>query len=205
MSIHESSLFPGGVFPPAPGVHRLSVEQYHKMIETGVLSDDDRVELIDGLILEMSPIGSPHAYVVQELIHVLWGLTAGMWEAFPQQPVTLGTSEPVPDMTVARGTNADYKDHHPGPGEIGLIIEVADSSVELDRRVKSQVYAAAGVPEYWIVNLPERQIEVHRDPRAMDSGTAAYQSREVVPATGKVEVILDGRRFGEIAVAAILP
>jgi Uma2 family endonuclease len=175
------------------------------MIETGVLSEDDRVELIDGLILEMSPIGDSHCYVVQELMLVLQGLTSGTWEIFPQQPVALPKSVPLPDISVARGTNANYKDHRPRPGEIGLIIEVADSSLELDRRVKSQIYAAAGVPDYWIVNLPERQIEVHRDPRAADSGIVAYQSREVVPATGKVELVLDGRRFGEIAVAAILP
>jgi Uma2 family endonuclease len=174
------------------------------MIDAGVLSGDDRVELIDGLLVDMSPIHLPHSYVVRVLSKALSRLTLGAWEVFSQQPITLSTSEPQPDIAVARGSDADYKVRHPGPADIGLAVEVADSSSDNDRKLKRQVYAAAGIAEYWIVNLHDRQIETFRDP--LGSGAeAVYKNHAIIAADGVLTVALDGSRFGEIAVSNILP
>jgi hypothetical protein len=176
------------------------------MIETGILGENDKVELIEGLILEMSPIGSPHSYTVDALYQAIHEILPSGWKVFVQRPVTLATAEPEPDLSVVRGDGADFKAHHPRPADIVLLVEVADSSLEFDRHVKLRMYAAAGVPEYWIVNLRDRQVELHRNPvRAADSSGAAYAPSEVVPASAKIPFNLDGRLRGEIAVATILP
>ena len=175
------------------------------MIDAGVLTENDKVELIEGLLVEMSPIHRPHAYVVQQLSRLLGRLTAGKWEVFQQQPVALPTSEPQPDISVVRGTNDDYKTEHPVPAQIGLLIEVADATLLFDRNVKSKIYAAAAIPEYWIVNLPKRRIEVCRNPQASESGMAAYQSHEVIEADGTLTLTLDDRQVGNISVSSILP
>ena len=94
---------------------------------------------------------------------------------------------------------------NPGPADVGLLVEVADTSLEFDRQVKLRMYAAAGIPEYWIVNLRDRQVETHHDPRAAtESSEAVYNSGETISATGKLLLTLDDGRCGEIAVAAIL-
>lgn len=204
MSIHDASAIFSWTTLPPDNVHRLSVDQYHRMIDAGVLSADDSVELLDGLLFEMSPIRPPHSFVVRALSKVLARLTSGKWEVFQQQPVTLPTSEPQPDLAVARGTDADYKDRHPGPADIGLIVEVAESSLDKDRTLKQQLFAAAGIVEYWIVNIPGRQVEVLRNP-SVNGAESIYQSRNVVPAGETLELILDGKRLGEIVVAEILP
>ncbi len=192
--------FPGG----AP--HRFSVEQYHRMIETGILDETDKVELIEGIIIEKYPVEPPYHYTVYELTAVISDLVGPGWFVRPHSAITLSRAEPEPDISVVRGRNADYKPRNPGPADIGLLIEVADTSLEFDRQVKLRIYAAADIPEYWIVNLRDRQIETHRDPRpAADSTEAAYYSGETTPATGKILLTLDNHRCGEIAVAAILP
>jgi Uma2 family endonuclease len=206
MSIQElHSLGISTVASPPLTPHRFAVEQYHRMIESGVFSDGDRVELLEGLILEMTPIGIPHRYTVQELMKRIMRLLPETWDIFVGQPITLATSEPQPDLTVVRGKNSDYPDRNPGPGDIGLIIEVADSSLQVDRGTKSRIYAATGIPEFWIVDVANRQVEIHRDPRPSEAVGAAYQSCEIILATGKLPLVLDGRSCGEISVAAILP
>ncbi|HEV2971083.1 MAG TPA: Uma2 family endonuclease [Pirellulales bacterium] len=192
--------------PPTPlAPHRFSVEQYHRMIEAGILTTSDRVQLLEGVILEMTPVGIPHMYAVRGMMRAILRLLPNGWDVAVQQPVRLVASEPEPDLSVVRGSYLDYHDHHPGPGEIGLVIEVAESALGLDRGAKARVYAAAGVPEYWIVNLIDRQVEIHRDPRTGESGEPAYQTGEIVPTTGVLKLVLDGRLLGEISVASILP
>ena len=111
-----------------------------------------------------------------------------------------------PTSALFADEHADYKLRNPGPADIGLLIEVADISLEFDRQVKLRTYAAAGIPEYWIANLRDRQVETHRDPRpATESSEAAYNSGKSIPATGKLLLTLDERYRGEIVVAAILP
>ncbi len=204
MSVFEPLSAFGFSSPLALVPHRFTVEQYHRMIETGVLSESDKVQLLEGIILEMTPVGTPHAYTVDALHEEIERLLPAGWKVFMQRPVTLATSEPEPDLSVAVGSRADYKDHHPGPGAIAILIEVADTSLALDRGPKAAVYAAGRIPEYWIVNLTDRQIEVYREPQG-EGTTAAYGSATIILAADKIALNLAGKTCGEITVAAVLP
>jgi Uma2 family endonuclease len=177
MSIHESNSISDFPIPP-PVAHRFSVDRYHRMIETGALSENDKVELVEGLIVEVAAVGVPHRYAVDETYLAITKLLPTGWKSFAQQPITLADSELRQDISVVRGSGADYKDHHPGRGEIALVVEVADSSLALDRVTKARIYAAAAIPEYWIFNSIQRQIEVHREPSG-DSITANLAAEAV--------------------------
>jgi Uma2 family endonuclease len=199
----DSSLSPSTVplFVGTPPVRRFTVDQYHRMIETGILTENDHVELLDGWILEMSPIGPPHATCVSLILDALQQKLPSGWLIRAQSPITLAAGEPEPDVTVVRGSIRDYRDRHPGGPDIGLVIEVADSSLQFDRLQKRPQYAAAAIPEYWIINLIDRCLEVYADP--VTDGD--YQRRHVVDASGSVEVQLAGRSVGQIAVVDLLP
>lgn len=195
--------FPATIVPPAVGVRplrRFTVDEYHRMIETGILGENDRVELVDGWIIEMSPIGPPHMICVQLVASALDHHLPAGWTVRSQGPITLPTSEPEPDVTVVRGGIRDYSKRHPGGADIGLVVEVADTSLQFDRFQKGPQYAAAGISEYWIVNLAQRCVEVYRGPAA-----GKYPAPEVVRFDGTVEIVLAGEHVGKIAVADILP
>lgn len=186
-------------------VHRFSVGEYHRLAESGFFAPDARVELLDGWIVDMTPIGIGHRFSVQEVYKiVLKALPAG-WDAFMQQPVTLATSEPQPDIAIVRGANSDYQDRHPGAADVGLIIEVADSSLAVDHS-KQSIYAAEGIPRSWIVDLVHRQVECHSAPTTERAGKpAAYDRSEIIGAAGLLPLILDENQVGTINVADILP
>jgi Uma2 family endonuclease len=187
-------------------LRRFSVEQYHRMIEAGILGPDDRVELLDGYVVEMNPILAPHAYSVERTRKALERLVPGGWIVRPQQPISLSSSEPAPDVAVVRGRDEDFAARHPRPEEIPLLVEVADTTLRRDRELKLPLYAAAAIYEYWILNLQERQLEVYRQPQSPSGGRAAhYHSREIVAASGSVALDLDGQLLGEIAVIDLLP
>ena len=193
---------------PAFGVsqYRFTVGQYHEMIETGILGENDRIELLEGGILQMSPKGPRHVFVVQELFAQLSLLLPSGWHMRCQDPLTLADSEPEPDIAIVRGSRQDYAGRHPGPSDTGLVIEVADSSAELDRTVKQRVYAAAGIPVYLLVNLAERKVEAFSRPQpAMAQQSASYQTRQILDDQAVVEIELAGRRLGEIRVGDLMP
>ena len=147
--------------------YRFTVEAYHRMAEAGLFLPDIRVELIDGEIIETSPIKSPHADCVDKLTE--WLIIQFHKQAVVrvQNPITLdNSSEPEPDLALAIRKPEGYKSAHPTPTEILLVIEVSDTSVEKDRSIKLPLYAAAGIPEAWLVNLPEHTIEVYTEPNA---------------------------------------
>lgn len=147
---------------------RFNVHEYHRMAEVGILSEDDRVELIEGEILEMSPIGSRHAACVDRLNRLLNGFADLSAIVRVQSPILLDVnSEPEPDISLLRPSDDFYSGGHPTTGDVLLLIEVADTSVERDLEVKLPLYARAGIPETWIVDLPAETIEVHSRP---DSG-----------------------------------
>jgi Uma2 family endonuclease len=189
------------LFVGTPPVRRFTVDQYHRMIETGILAENDRVELLDGWILEKSPVGPPHATCVSLIVDALQQKLPSGWLIRAQSPITLAAGEPEPDVTVVQGSIRDYRDRHPSGPDIGLLVEVADSSLQFDRLQKRPQYAAAGIPEYWIVNLVDRCLEVYSEP--ITNGD--YQRRHVVDASGSVEVQLAGRSVGQIAVVDLLP
>lgn len=145
--------------------HRLTVADYHRLGDAGILGKDDRVELLEGQLVDMSPIGPRHALAVDALTELLVHAVAGRAHVRVQNPVTLDRgSEPQPDLTVVRRPWSGYPHAHPGPADILLLIEVADSSLELDLGAKRAIYARAGIGEFWIVDLTTDTLLVHRDP-----------------------------------------
>jgi len=135
------------------------------MAETGIIRAEAKVELLDGEIIDRSPIGPFHGGVTKWLAEFLVRNAKGRWIVGIQDPIRLDDySEPQPDVSLLRPAPAGYKDRHPVPADIFLLIEVADSSLTYDRGRKLLAYARAGIPEVWIVNLSDLVIEVHRDP-----------------------------------------
>ncbi len=144
--------------------HRFSVEAYYRMAETGVLRPDARVELLDGEIIDMSPIGPPHGGVTNRLNQFFTQRAQGRWLVAVQNPVHLDEySEPQPDLMLLRPALDFYGTRHPGPEAVFLLIEVAASSLAYDRGTKLPAYGRAGISEVWIVNLEDQTIEVYRE------------------------------------------
>jgi Uma2 family endonuclease len=145
--------------------HRFSVAEYYRMGEVGILGEDDRVELVDGQIVEMPPIGPGHATSVTAVANRLAALVGDRALVRTQQPVRLGDlSEPLPDVALVRPPNDRYADAHPVPDDVLLLIEVAETTAPYDHQVKIPLYARAGVPECWLVDLRRNVVEVHRSP-----------------------------------------
>jgi Uma2 family endonuclease len=144
---------------------RFNVEDYYRMAEAGILGEDDRVELIEGEIVEMPPIGPAHGGGVKYLTNAVARLISEDAILSVQNPVRLGDlSEPVPDVCLLRPRADFYRGSHPGPEDVLLLVEVADTTAAFDRRVKLPLYARAGIREYWIVDLGAGIVDVHRGP-----------------------------------------
>jgi Uma2 family endonuclease len=155
---------------------RFTVDDYYRLAECGILHRDDRVELIDGQVVPMTPIGARHASRVDSLTDVLVRLMGPEGSVTVQNPVRLGThSEPQPDLAVVRRRPDFYREHHPTPADVLLVIEVADRSADYDRDVKVPLYARTGIPEVWLCDLPGDRIEVYREP-----GAEGYRDVRVV-------------------------
>jgi Uma2 family endonuclease len=152
-----------------PCYHLFTVEEWHKMGEIGLFSPDRRVELIEGEIIEMGPIGSSHAGCVSWLNNFFGTRVAGSAIVNMQNPIQLGhSSEPQPDLTILHLEPHFYRNKHPTPKDVLLLIEVSDSTLTYDRHVKKPLYARYGIIEYWVVNLKENCIEVYLNPQAQD-------------------------------------
>lgn len=152
-----------------PPLHRWTVEEYDRAVALGALTPLMRVELLDGLITEKMPNDPPHASTVAALQELFGGPAgAGRWHLRSQWPLRLPVqdSEPEPDLLLVVPPRARYGARHPEPTDVLLLIEVADSTLLTDRQTKGPLYARAGVPEYWIVNVPGRTVEIFRDPDA---------------------------------------
>lgn len=154
----------GGLTRRAP--HRFTVADYHRMAETGILNEDSRVELIEGRIVDMAPIGAPHLGMVNRLTRLLPAVLAGRAILSVQNPVQLDDgSEPQPDVAVLRPRADDYETAVPRPGDVLLLVEVAETCLVDDRNDKLPLYAEHGIVECWLVSIAERIVEVYREPR----------------------------------------
>ena len=143
----------------------VNVEEYHLMAQAGILTAEDRVELIQGEIIQMSPIGSRHALCVNKLNAILNTYINSPDFISVQNPIQLSElSEPEPDIAVIHGPMERFVDHHPRPEDVHLIIEVAETTLDTDREIKLPLYAEAGIPVIWIINLKDKEVEVHTNP-----------------------------------------
>jgi len=168
--------------------HQWTLAAYRRMGATGILCEDDRVELIKGDVVEMTPSGSRHAAAVAWLDAWLHQAVGRAALVFVQNPLELDPrSEPQPDLMLLRPRPDYYAGALPTPAAVLLLIEVADTSLEFDRQVKAPLYAAAGIPEYWIVNLQDRVLETYQDPAptgyrmAASLGTGAVARAATLP------------------------
>ncbi|RKT45872.1 Uma2 family endonuclease [Thiocapsa rosea] len=176
-------------------VFRFSVTDYHRMGETGILGPDLRTELIDGEIIEMPPIGYPHAGTVKLLANLMKETVGRDAIVAVQDPVWLDDhSEPLPDIALLRPRPDYYRNAHPGPADVLLLVEVADSSLAYDREIKLPRYARAGIPEVWLVDLAGRRLDIHRQPTEAgyaEIRTAADLSAIALPLGSDVHRRLD--------------
>jgi Uma2 family endonuclease len=149
-----------------PRRRRFTVDEYERMIAAGILVEDERLELIEGEILWMAPIGGRHAALVDRLLRRFTALPADLVQVRVQSPIRLPPdSEPEPDLALLRPRPDFYEAAHPGPEDVLLVIEIADTTLAYDRGAKIPMYARAGIPEAWLFDLAARALLVHREPR----------------------------------------
>src|SRR5215510_6447282 len=185
-----------------PRLHRWSRGEYARLIDHGVLDEDDPVELVDGLLLVKEPQYSPHRTAVLLAAKALERAFGDGWFVQTQSPIALDDrSEPEPDVCVVRGSPRDYVDAH--PAQPTLVVEVAQSGLAVARGRKAAAYARAGIADYWIVNLIDRVLEVHREPSRLDRGRWGYASIEALGADATASSLAVPE--GIVRVAELLP
>jgi Putative restriction endonuclease len=199
MSLLES---PSAAAVPALPLHRLSVAQYHRMIDTGVLTEDERVELLEGWIVEKMPHNPPHAGTITRIERRLNRELSDNWLIRIQSAITTRDSEPEPDLAVVEGPEERYWERHPRPDEVALAIEVAESTLESDRIVKGRIYARARIPVYWIANLVDRRLEVYTEPKG--GKAPGYRGCEELGVDASVTLVLRGDEVAQIPVKELL-
>lgn len=183
---------------------KFTLAEYHKLIELGVLMDGEPYELLEGNLVHKMSRGSPHDSALQALFKRLLRVLPAGWDVRGQSAVTLtGNSEPEPDLAVVRGDENTYRTRHPGPADIGLLAEVSDSSLFIDRDDKGSIYARERIPVYWVVNVVDKVIEVYTQPGG-PAENPAYTKRDDYPVGTAVPVVLDGNAVGTIAVADVM-
>ncbi|MBD1813800.1 Uma2 family endonuclease [Microcoleus vaginatus DQ-U2] len=183
---------------------RLSIEQYHAIIQAGILTDDDSVELLEGWLVFKMPKNPSHRVTTRLVRTALENILPRGWYVDSQEPITLSNSEPEPDIVVVRGDTRQYVDRHPGAEDIALIIEVSDTTLQRDRTVKKRIYARAGIAIYWIVNLVEGLVEVYSQP-LVEVEQPDYSQRLDFGRSAVIPIIIEGIEIGAIAVNSLLP
>jgi Uma2 family endonuclease len=185
-------------------IAQFSVARYQRMVEAGILTAEDKVELLENYVVLKMPRNPRHDSTLQRMFRpLLWSLPTG-WDIRIQSAIVLADSQPEPDITLVRGSAADYENRHPGPKDVGLLIEVADSSLLRDQRDKTRIYARASISCYWIVNLVDRRIEVYTQPSG-PTAVPAYGSFQVFQPGDAIPLVLDGHTIGAVPVADLLP
>jgi Uma2 family endonuclease len=189
--------------PPlaSPPLHRITVDEYERIIAAGALEDPSRVELIDGYMVDKMGKNAGHRYATKETLKALDARLPPGWTSQKEEPVRIPTyDEPEPDIAIIRGTDADYRQRIPTAADVGLLVEVSETTLSQDRGKKRSAYAKARIPVYWIVNLVERQVEVYTRP-----AKGRYQSRVDFKPGQQVPVTVGGQQLRPIPVDAILP
>ena len=182
----------------------LSVERYHEMIRQGILTENDPVELWEGLLVRKMPKSRIHCATTELVARALVRVLPDGWHVESQESITLFGSEFEPDVAVVRGGVRDYLDRNPGGDDLGLVTEVSESTLRDDRGFKKWMYARAAVPVYWIVNLPDRQLEVYSDPTG-PAEKPDYRNRQDVGMADQVPLVIEGREVARLSVRELLP
>ncbi|QJW95283.1 Uma2 family endonuclease [Frigoriglobus tundricola] len=183
---------------------KFTLDEYHKLIEIGVFASGEPYELLEGNLVHKMSRGTPHDAAVQALLKRLFRMSPAGWDLRSQSAVTLTAgNEPEPDCAIVRGDENTYRTRNPGPADIGLLIEVSDSSLYIDRYDKGRIYAQNGIPVYWVVNVVDKVIEVYTQPGGAGDA-AAYAQRDDYPVGTAVPVVLDGATVGTITVAEVM-
>jgi Uma2 family endonuclease len=188
---------------PLP-MRKFTVAEYHRMIETGILTAKDDVELLEGWVVARMPRKPPHDVGVELARGAVGSKLPASWSIRGQSAITTDDSEPEPDIAVVRGEPRAYRVRHPGPADIGVLIEIADTTLAYDRREKGRIYAHAGLPYYWIVNLVDACVEVYTDPDSIVA-VPSYRTRTDHGSGQHIPLVLDGQTVAMIAVADLLP
>ncbi len=182
---------------------RMSVERYHELVRAGAFNEHDRIELLNGVVSEQMSKNPPHRTATRKCDLKLSAVVPAGWHVQNQEPITLQSSEPEPDVTVVRGELDDYSARHPGPDDVALVVEVSDTTLVTDR-FKAEIYSAAGIPVYWIVNLAEHTVDVYSEPNQLAAppryGQLVTHTRE-----DSISVVVAGKQLALIPVADLLP
>jgi hypothetical protein len=180
---------------PRLPVRRFTIAEYHQMIDTGILGEDDKVELLEGWIVPKMTRKPPHDALLGIIDDAIRDLLPKTWKVRVQSAITTADSEPEPDLAVVRGPMSRYFSRHPQQSDVGLVVEIADSSLEKDRQEKGLIYAAAGIACYWIVNIAEQMVEVYSDP-----APTQFRLRMDFSTGQALPLCLDGQELGTILV-----
>ena len=177
----------------APSRFRFTRTEYHRLAETGIIGPDARVELLDGEVFEMSPIGPQHGAIVDRLASFFTSHIAGRAICRVQGPVALDeSSEPEPDLAILEHRGDYYASGHPCPRDVLLVVEVGDTSIDHDLGAKLRLYAGAGIREYWVIDLNRGVLIVHRDPRGDQYGSVReYDRTASVGPSALADLVLD--------------
>lgn len=168
----------------------ITVDVYEGMVQSGLLTQQDRVELIRGQIIQNMALNPPHAFVNTILMRLLIQLLPLEWTMRVQMPIRLNDSMPEPDIAIVRERGQLYRERHPQPADCAIVIEISDSTLRFDRLTKRELYRAAEIPQYWIVNVPDEQVEVYGE----DAAVTIYRTGDTVP------VIINNATIGTIEV-----
>jgi hypothetical protein len=202
-----SAVAPTYTAPPFQGMttfRKLSVAEYQSLIDNGHITEDDRVELLEGYMVVKMPANPPHDSTLAKLDRRFHRMVPDGYVVRCQHGSLLPDSRPEPDLAVARGAEDAFDARHPQPADLALVIEVSDSSLPIDRVDKGRIYARVSIPQYWVVNLVDEQVEVYTDPTGPQSAPV-YRRRQDYPRGTAVPVELDGTAIGTVVVDEVLP
>ena len=183
---------------------KFSTARYDRMVEAGLLTSEDKVELLENYVVLKMPRNPVHDATIQVIDDALKAALPTGWKLWCQLTLALPDSRPEPDYAVARGDTRTYMTRHPTPADTALVIEVANTSLLRDQRDKARIYARASVVCYWIINLDDRRIEVHTQPSGPGE-SPAYASVQNYAPGDSVPLVLDGVTVATIPVADLLP
>jgi Uma2 family endonuclease len=196
-------LTPSAEDVPPYAVHRFTVQQFQRMIERGIFAADDRVELLEGWVVNKVTQNPPHAVALELAQGLIRAILPAGWHVREQKPITTPDSQPEPELAIVQGLPRRYAKRHPTPRDVALVVEVADETLVKDRTSKSRLYARARIPVYWIINLNETMVEVYTQPKG--GKAPAYADRRDYGMDDSIPLSISGQDLGTIAIRDLLP